>query len=46
MEIKAQGPFIFDRYFGPLQVNAVIIANGKEKKVSAGNILPVSRKAV
>jgi hypothetical protein len=45
MEIRAQGPFVFDRYIGPLQVNAVIIANGKEKRVSAGNLLPVSQKA-
>lgn len=47
MEVKALGPYTFDRYVGPLQVNAVIITlGGKEKRVSATNILPISRRAL
>ena len=42
MLCKALGPYTFDRYTGPLGVNAVILdPDNKEVRVSAGNLLPV-----
>jgi hypothetical protein len=42
MECKARGPYIFDKYVGPLKVNAIIIdKRSQPMRVSAGNLLPM-----
>ena len=46
--LKVQGPFIFVRYSGPLQVTALIAGmdgTGRGKVVSAANLLPMHPEA-
>lgn len=42
MQCKANGPYVFDRYTGPLRVNAVILdKKARAIRVSACNLLPM-----
>ena len=46
--IKVQGPFVFVRYIGPLQVTSLIARidrTGRGRVVSAANLLPMHPKA-